>query len=122
MGRQLIAAVLLLAAGCSWTGGETDDAADSANVAANGVDYRQRVADMPEERRDALFLRAIVGAGLPCNQVDSATAGTDSAGAPVWNVHCGDGHERTVSIAENGSARILDADPPEPPAAAGNAE
>ena len=111
--------LLLLAAGCNWTGAaDTDD----ANVASNGVDYGQRIADMEEEPREALFLRAIVGAGLPCNHVESAAAGTDSAGTAVWHVHCGDGHERTVTIADNGSARIVDADPPEPPAPAVNGQ
>ena len=118
MGRKLILSPLvLLAAGCSWTS-DGADGTDTANLSSNGVDYRQRIADMEEEPREALFLRAIVSAGLPCNHVESATAGTDSAGAPVWNVHCGDGHERTVTIAENGAARIVDADPPEPPAPA----
>jgi len=121
MGRQLrhIAAVFLLA-GCSWTGGTEEDA--SANVAVNGVDYRQRVADMQEDRRNALFLQAIIGAGLPCQQVEGATPGRDKTGAPAWNVRCRGGEDRTVAINPDGTARILDADPPAPPAPAGNGQ
>ena len=100
--------LLLLATGCSWQqGNETT----TANETSNGVDYRQRVADMPEGPRNALLLRAIVGAQLPCHQIETATLGTDSSGAPAWNVHCADGHDRTVIIAGDGTARILDADP-----------
>ena len=112
MGRRLIGTngLALVAAGCSWT----DDGSDAANAASNGIDYRQRVADMPEERRNALFLEAVVSAGLPCQQVEGATPGTDRTGTPVWTVHCRGGEDRTVIIAENGSARILDADPPAP--------
>ena len=114
--RLVGSAILLsLAAGC----GSQDNASSSANAANNGVDYRQRIAEMPEGPREALFLRAIVGAHLPCQQIDSATAGTDSSGTPVWNVHCSGGHERTVIIAEDGTARILDADPP---SVAGNSQ
>ena len=108
-------AVLLLAAGCSWQAAPKE----ADNTTSNGVDYRQRVADMSEPQRKSMLLRAIVGAALPCQAIETATPGTDSTGAPAWNVHCTDGHDRTVAIAPNGSARILDADPPTA-AAAGN--
>lgn len=108
-------AVLLLAAGCSWQASPDQ----SNETATNGVDYRQRVADMSEPQRKSMLLRAIVGASLPCQAIETATPGTDSTGAPAWNVHCTDGHDRTVAIAPSGSARILDADPPNT-AAGGN--
>lgn len=110
-------ALLLLAAGCSPQG---SNQMDMTNLAANGVDYRERVAEMPEGQRNSLFLRAIVGASLPCQAIESATPGTDSAGTPVWNVHCSGGHDRTVIIAPNGGARILDADPAGAQGTAGN--
>ena len=101
-------AAALLAAGCSWQAAPKE----ADNAASNGVDYRQRVADMSEPQRKSMLLRAIVGASLPCQAIETATQGTDSTGAPAWIVHCTDGHDRTVAIAPNGSARILDADPP----------
>ena len=112
------AILLLLAAGCSWQQG--NESTPAANQTSEGVDYRQRVADMPEGPRNALLLRAIVGAQLPCHQIETATLGTDSSGAPAWNVHCADGHDRTVIIAGDGTARILDADPA--PGAGGNSQ
>lgn len=69
----------------------------------------ERLAEMPEGQRNAVFIRAIRDAGLDCQHVERSRAEPDHRGYPVWTAECAGGGRWTLVVTGTG-AQILDTD------------
>lgn len=100
----MIAAVLLLIGAF----GRNDDGAiiESAPVATVG----EQIAALPESERNAIFIRAIRDAGQECQLITSSRTGSSYRGMPTWDAACLNGRHRTLFIAEDATAQMLNAD------------
>lgn len=77
-------------------------APDQGNGATNSA---AEVAALPVGQRNAVLLRAIRDAGLPCQGVSrSAVAGT--ASKPTWRAECNDGTAHLVEVRPDGVAVV----------------
>jgi hypothetical protein len=104
---KIVAAVLGLAvvalAGCHRPSPRQPD----ASPVAKATDYLQRINDLPQGARDAVFLRAINDAGFACQNVKSSEPRDPVQGYPAWNAHCGDGRNWVVVLEKNGIVQVV---------------
>lgn len=122
--RIAVTALLLLAAGGCGGPAPTQNQAANRSSAANDAAAAQamgaRIAALPEPQRLATFQRAIIDAGMDCQEVTGAAPGGTYHGMPVWNARCrGGGHwtlvigsGETVQILNANEARLLTDQPP----------
>ncbi len=86
----------------------TDAAA--GNAAANATDAAnpvQRVLAMSERERNAVFIRAILDAGMKCEGVTKSERLPDKDGLPVWRAACGSDSAHVITITPDGTANIV---------------
>jgi hypothetical protein len=86
----------------------------SDDVAANEVANEQEtgnalatVLGMSDRERNAVFIRAILDAGLTCETVTSSERIADKNGQPVWRANCGPRESHIISITPDGTANIV---------------
>ena len=72
-------------------------------------DYQARLQAMPEAERNAVFIRAIRDAGLPCQHVQSSSFEGQTDGAPTWRTRCDETGEWFIVIGRDGVAQVADA-------------
>jgi hypothetical protein len=94
----------------------------SETVPANGVDAEplpgsemgnaaegnatNAVLALNDRQRNAVFIRAILDAGLKCEAVTASERIADMNGQPTWRAHCGPNDAHIISIAADGTATI----------------
>ena len=102
----LAAAGLLALAGCDTS------APDGPNAAAtSGADAIQnRLMEMPEGQRNAVFIRAIRDADQECQHVEASEPAGEHQGFPVWNATCAGGGTWTIVVMNDGNAAVLNAE------------
>lgn len=107
--RNLIfttAGALLLAA-CG--GGEPqENAAQAAANEQSAMEMEQRVAALAPGQREAVFIRAIRDAGVPCQGVTSHEKAPERA---TWVATCSDGGRHTITFGANGMAQVTSVTP-----------
>lgn len=112
--RIVLPALAALALG----GCQGDPAGNAANVAtgneADVVANEQEtgnalatVLGMSDRERNAVFIRAILDAGLTCETVTSSERIADKNGQPVWRANCGSREAHIISITPDGTANIV---------------
>ena len=98
------AALILALAAC-------EDAGTEANVQVPGPEAVQnRLEEMPEAARNAVFIRAIRDAGQECQHVQSSEPAGEHQGFPVWNATCDGGGTWTIVVMNDGTAAVLNAE------------
>lgn len=103
--RSLALFTLTLAiCGCE-TQPSLNEASNHATAEASG----QRIANLSEGQRNAVFIRAIRDAGLECQQVTSSTRAEPYRGMPVWTASCRGGGNWTLVIGANEIVQVLNA-------------
>lgn len=103
--RPALAAVLILVAGC---GEMTPANTGNAAVTVPGPEATQnRLEALSEGERNAVFIRAIRDAGLPCQQVESSARAGEHQGLPLWTARCENGVTWTIVLGNDGSAAVL---------------
>ncbi|WP_404337502.1 hypothetical protein AB2M62_02450 [Sphingomonas sp. MMS12-HWE2-04] len=113
----VLAAVLL--AGCQASDDEPPangtnavplNAAAETNAIGNvaeGENVTAKVLAMNDRQRNVVFIRAIMDAGLPCQQVVSSVRVPDQDGKPLWRANCDGGMAHMISITPDGTANIV---------------
>jgi hypothetical protein len=95
---------LALIAGCE----RGDQPQASQQTQGTQAGYQARLQAMPEQERNAVFIRAIRDAGFDCQHVaDSAYQGPVSD-APTWVAGCDDGSRWMIMIGNDGTAQVVD--------------
>ena len=91
--------------------GACEDAGTETNVQVPGPEAVQnRLEEMPEGQRNAVFIRAIQDAGQECQHVQSSERAGEHQGFPVWNATCDGGGTWTIVIMNDGTAAVLNAE------------
>lgn len=65
------------------------------------------VLNMNDRQRNVVFIRAILDAGLPCQEVTGSTRLPDQDGKPIWRAECAGGGKHMISITPDGTANII---------------
>jgi hypothetical protein len=79
----------------------------ATNQTADSTDYLKRMAELNENERDGVLLRAIRDADRPCQGVQrSVPAPAVEGGPPAWVATCEDGGEWLVAVGANGVATV----------------
>jgi hypothetical protein len=116
MNRVLLSAIAALAlAGCQQGGQATgnaaaDNAAEANAVVENGAmgnNVAAQVIAMNDAERNAVFIRAVMDAGLKCDHVDSSVRLPDQDGNPLWRANCKGGAAHMITITPDGTAKIV---------------
>lgn len=81
--------------------------ANALGNAVAGENVTAKVLAMNDRQRNVVFIRAIMDAGLPCQQVVSSERVADQDGKPLWRANCGGGVAHMVSITPDGTANIV---------------
>jgi hypothetical protein len=84
---------------------EPGNTADDANAAQGNV--LAAVLDMNDRQRNAVFIRAILDAGLTCQGVKASQRAPDQNGQPLWRADCVGGGSHLIQIAPDGTASIV---------------
>ena len=109
-------ALIMILSGCGSAGpAENQSTAPKGGSRADA----QRIEQMADPARNAVFYRAIIDAGHICQQVVSSTRSGESNGIPIWQARCRGGGSWFIAITANGYAQIAPAGPepaPEHPA------
>ena len=102
---------MILAMGSLLTlalGGCGDEAAKESNRAGPVTeDVANRLAELPEGQRNAVFIRAIRDAGEECQFVESSTRAGEYQGNPVWSAQCEGGGGWTIVVMPDGTAQLV---------------
>ena len=103
--RSVAVLALICVAGC---GEVTPDGRSANKVAVPGPEATQnRLESLSEGERNAVFIRAIRDAGLPCQQVESSARAGEHQGLPLWTARCENGVTWTIVLGNDGSAAVL---------------
>jgi hypothetical protein len=111
--RMLLPALAgLVLAGCQ-PGGEQNDAANAAAAepaganSASAGNVQARVIAMSDRQRNVVFIRALLDAGINCQEVTSSERLPDRDGKPLWRANCSGGTAHMISITPDGTANIV---------------
>lgn len=98
----------LALAGCQGADEQAStNAATNVTAKASGEDIGARVAALPERERNAVFIRAILDAKLPCQEVTKSQRLEDQDGRPLWRADCSGGSSHMITITPDGTANIV---------------
>jgi hypothetical protein len=111
----IIAALAAATAACGSGGHNNAAPAAAANAPEPAGN---QVAALSEGQRNAVFIRAILDAGLECLHVERSVPAGTARDMPVWRATCRGGAEYTIAIGADGTAQILPGSPLETNAAA----
>lgn len=101
-------ALIVMLSGCGGTGpGENQSTAARGRSPADA----QRIEQMTEAQRNAVFYRAIHDAGHECQQVVNSARSGENNGVPIWQARCRGGGSWFIAITANGYAQIAPAGP-----------
>jgi len=84
-----------------------ESALNSAGNAANAVDYVAAIRNLSEVERQAVFLRAIRDANLPCRDVTEVEEIEPQGGMPTWRAQCEQGAAHLITVQPDGSAQVM---------------
>lgn len=102
----------LALAGCGSTGepAATNEVAAEANAVGNAAGAENaaaKVIAMNDRQRNVVFIRALMDAGIECQQVTSSERLPDQDGKPLWRVNCSGKTAHMISITQDGTANIV---------------
>ena len=103
----------LMLAGCQADEPATANAsAESAEANAVGNvaeadNALAKVIAMSERQRNVVFIRALLDANIPCQEVKSSDRLPDQDGKPLWRANCTGGTAHMISITPDGTANIV---------------
>ncbi|MGQ0659917.1 hypothetical protein [Sphingosinicella sp.] len=101
--RSATTLALFAIAGC----GDVTPQGDN-KVAVPGPQATQnRLEALSEGERNAVFIRAIRDARLPCQHVESSARAGEHQGLPLWTARCDNGVTWTIVLGNDGSAAVL---------------
>ena len=101
--RPAVAAALILVAGCGDVTPVTNN-----RVAVPGPEATQnRLENLSEGERNAVFIRAIRDSGEDCQFVESSEPVGEHRGHPVWRARCEGGASFTIVVAADGGAQVI---------------
>lgn len=103
-GFLLLTGVLVLAA-CKPVESPTFN--KSSEPTSNPTNVSAAVDALPPAQRDAVLLRAIMDADLPCQKIEKAERMTTPDGKMEWRATCDGGTQHLVDIQPNGSATVV---------------
>jgi len=101
--RPVAAVALLAIAGC---GDVTPEGANKVTVPGPQA-TQNRLENLSEAERNAVFIRAIRDARQPCQHVESSARAGEYQGLPLWSARCENGVTWTIVIGNDGSAAVL---------------
>ena len=86
-----------------------NDAAEANAIgnAAGGDNALAAVLAMGDRERNAVFIRALLDANVPCEGVTSSERVNDFKNLPAWRATCTDKVSHLISISPDGTANIL---------------
>lgn len=80
------------------------EANDAGNTGAGNA--TSAVLALNDRQRNAVFIRAILDAGLQCEGVTASERIADQNGQPTWRANCGANSAHIISIGPDGTATI----------------
>lgn len=111
MRKELIGTALgaLLLAGCGESGRSNETAAPASEneAAAPEVNATAAIENMPEETRNAVFIRAIQDAGQECQHVDASVKVGQEGDLSIWEARCQGAGSWRISVNPNGDAVVI---------------
>jgi hypothetical protein len=102
----ILSALATMTAACGTAAPAPNQSEAAANIAtpqASGA----RIAALTEGQRNAVFIRALLDAGLDCQEVTGSVPTAPYRGFPAWNATCRGGGQWTLVIGENQIVQIL---------------
>lgn len=105
MRLSLISVTILALAACNSKVDNTAQPAPNTTNASENV--ATKVASLPENERNGVFLRAIRDADISCRDVTKAEQIEATAGTPTWRAQCEEGDAHLVLIEPDGSAKVI---------------
>lgn len=102
----LVAGIAVLLFGCEDSGAPEAEA-PAAVAGETAEDYARRIDALADGQRDAVFIRAIRGAGRECQHVESSAPRAPVNGAPAWTARCERGTEWIIVLGAGGIAQIV---------------
>ncbi len=99
-----LGAILIGLCGCG--GGESKADGNAAATAAPANDYAERIKQLPEAQRNAVFLRAVRDTGADCQAVKGSAFSGTQFDMPSWVARCSDGRDWLVMIDKGGRALV----------------
>jgi len=100
----LLTGVLVLAA-CKPAESPTFNSSTASTP--NPTNVSAAIEALPAAQRDAVLLRAILDADLPCQKIDKAERMTTPDGKMEWRATCDGGAQHLIDILPNGSATVV---------------
>jgi len=100
----LRAAILLLGLLSACDGGGEATEPKPIEVAEGG--FRERIEALPQEQRDAVFLRAVRDAGHECQTVSGSAYNGIHFGMPSWAARCENGKDWLIMLGKGGRAHV----------------
>lgn len=111
MQKILLVAIAVLAAGACGPLAPSDrsevDNAAAAVPAVAETDYQQRLRTMADGQRDAVFIRALRDAGIPCQGVEESSYLGTNQGNASWTASCDDRSQWLITVGSGGVAQIM---------------
>ena len=89
------------------TGGNEADTGTGSAPAAAETDYQQRLRTMAAGQRDAVFIRALRDAGIPCQGVEASSYLGTNSGNASWTASCEDRSQWLITVGSSGVAQIM---------------
>lgn len=85
-----------------------NDAAEANAIGNDGAPENALAAvlAMGDRERNAVFIRALLDAGLQCEGVTSSERVADFNNLPAWRATCTDGNSHLINISPDGTANI----------------
>jgi hypothetical protein len=86
-----------------------DQATSSPEATGNPSreDYQARVTEMSRGQRNAVFIRAIRDAGLPCQHVAASAYIAKYRGFDMWTAQCPGSGDWALLIGPKGTAQVI---------------
>lgn len=107
-----VAAAALAAGACGPLAPGETSSADNAAVpvsesAAAETDYQQRLRALPPGQREAVFIRALRDAGIPCQGVQTSNYLGTNLGNASWTASCEDDSQWLITVGAGEVAQIM---------------
>jgi hypothetical protein len=114
----LIGMATLALAACSGADDNMTAPMDNAAIAtnemdnaANAIDHVAAIENLSNTQQQAVFLRAIRDANIPCRDVTTVERIEPQGGLTTWRAQCDQGDAHLIAVQPDGNAQVMSRNP-----------